>query len=381
MSQTQSNMSFSVNRHAIVYNMLNGEILGILASRNDEQKKELYKEKGIIESSPAIIKFMGRHKEVFGNRKLIYQNGNFFGGIVPLSPLSETESYKDMLKSRMKYEYDISDEELLEMDGFIEDLENLHRSTEIKPILDETIEYKNSIERLWKANESRIMKHIKGILGSYTPKNVGKVNVYVMYPNIDTHRSCPVSDNKTYSFFGKRGERNPSKILAYLTHQAVHQPMLPYTPSMTRDEKENFHAFIKFLTDKEIYSSLTGRSYLDIETVKENPNVMGKVYPFWLGYRYRNIDKQGLNPVEEIRKAIKRDKDYFDSLPQKSRKRKLFESYEFEKIDADKLSTFFKARRGITPYEFARLDFEDKTLVYKDEYLKKKSEDVDFYDV
>ena len=88
MSQTQSNMSFSVNRHAIVYNMLNWEILGRLASRNDEQKKELYKEKGIIESSPAIIKFMGRHKEVFGNRKLIYQNGNFFGGIVPLSPLS-----------------------------------------------------------------------------------------------------------------------------------------------------------------------------------------------------------------------------------------------------------------------------------------------------
>ena len=150
---------------------------------------------------------------------------------------------------------------------------------------------------------------------------------------------------------------------------------------MTRDEKESFHAFIKFLTDKEIYSSLTGRSYLDIETVKENSNVMGKVYPFWLGYRYRNIDKQGLNPAEEIRKAIKRDKDYFDNLPQKSRKRKLFESYEFEKIDADKLSTFFKARRGITPYEFARLDFEDKTLVYKDEYLKKKSEDVDFYDV
>lgn len=379
---SKSHINFSVNENAIVCNILNGEIRGRLASRNDERKKALYKERRVIESSPAIVRFMGKHKSVFGNKKLINQNGNnFFGEIVQLSPLSETDSYTEMLKSRMRYEYDISDEELVGMEDFLEDLSNLHNESEIQSIVSQTEEYKNSIEKLWKSHEPQIMRYVQKILGGYVPENVGKVSAYIMYPNIDTHRSCQISNNKTFLFFGKSGERNPNKILSYLTHQAVHQPMLPYTPSMTRDEKESFHAFIKFLTDKEIYSTLTGNSYLDIVTVNENPEVMGKIYPFWLGYRYRNVDKEGLNPVEEINKAIKRDKKYYDSLPVKSKKRNLFGTYNFEKIDAEKLTTFFKAKRGISPYEFAKLDFDDKTLVYKDEFLKKKTDDVDFYDI
>ena len=74
-------------------------------------------------------------------------------------------------------------------------------------------------------------------------------------------------------------------------------------------EKQEYHAFIKFLADKDVYNQLTGKSYLDIVTQNENPEVMGKVYPFWLGYRYRNADRQGLDIEEEISKAIQRDKE------------------------------------------------------------------------
>ena len=96
---------------------------------------------------------------------------------------------------------------------------------------------------------------------------------------------------------------------------------------------------------------------------------MGRVYPFWLGYRYRNSDKEGLDPAEEIEKAINRDKEYFEKLPINSKKRKLYENYEFEKLDPEKIAKFFKAKRAITPYEFAKLDFEDKQNIYQDRYL------------
>ena len=356
-------MNFAVNGNAVVCNIIDGEIRARMASRNDPEKKQRYKELRVIDSTPVITKFMVEHPKVFGNKKLIHQDGsNFFGGIVPLASLDDTQAHREMLRNRMKYEYGLTDAELPAMDRFIDDLYNLKATPEIQSIVSETEEYKESIEKMWKANESSIMRYIHGVLG-YIPEKVGKVNTYVMYPTVDTHRSYQISGSKTCLYFGKKEEEDPNKILAYLTHQAVHQPMLPYKSSMTKKEKEEFHAFIKFLTDKDVYNQLTGRSYLEITTQAENAEVMGRVYPFWLGYRYRNADKQGLNPEEEVSKAIKRDKEYFDRLPEKSRKRSLYSTYNFDRLDPKKIARLFRERRGITPYEFVKLDFEDRSLV------------------
>ncbi len=367
---TKPNMSFAVNDDAVVCNLISGEYRARLSSRNNPEKRELYRNRKVMDASPAITRFIQNHQRVFSNRKLIHSDGtNFFGEIVPLSSLAGTESHKEMLKSRLKYEYDLTDEELPEMDSFIDDLYRLNQEPEIKSIVNETKSYKNSIERIWRLNETAVMSHIKSVLGTYEPESLGKVSTYIMYPNFDTHRSYQLTGNKTFLFFAKSGESNPNKIIASLAHQAIHQPMLPYKPSMTKKEKEEFHAFIKFLTDKDIYNQFSGNSYLDIVTQGENPEVMGRVYPFWLGYRYRNSDKEGLDPAEEIEKAINRDKEYFEKLPINSKKRKLYENYEFEKLDPEKIAKFFKAKRAITPYEFAKLDFEDKQNIYQDRYL------------
>ena len=302
---TKPNMSFAVNDDAVVCNLISGEYRARLSSRNNPEKRELYRNRKVMDASPAITRFIQNHQRVFSNRKLIHSDGtNFFGEIVPLSSLAGTESHKEMLKSRLKYEYDLTDEELPEMDSFIDDLYRLNQEPEIKSIVNETKSYKNSIERIWRLNETAVMSHIKSVLGTYEPESLGKVSTYIMYPNFDTHRSYQLTGNKTFLFFAKSGESNPNKIIASLAHQAIHQPMLPYKPSMTKKEKEEFHAFIKFLTDKDIYNQFSGNSYLDIVTQGENPEVMGRVYPFWLGYRYRNSDKEGLDPAEEIEKLL-----------------------------------------------------------------------------
>lgn len=365
-------MNFAVNGNAVVCNMLDGEIRARLACRDNPTKKQQYRDLRVIDSSPAITRFMIAHPKVFGNKKLIRQDGsNFFGGIVPLASLDDTKEHREMLKNRMKYEYGLTDAELPTMDTFLDDLYELGSAPEIKEIVSETEAYKESIERMWTKNEELIMSYIYKVLG-YVPENLGKVSTYVMYPTIDTHRSFQLSQSKTLLFFGKKGETNPNKILAYLTHQAVHQPLLPYKNSMTKKEKEDYHAFIKFLTDKDVYNQLTGKSYLDIVTQNENPEVMGKIYPFWLGYRYRNADRQGLSVEEEVAKAIQRDKEYYDRLPENSRKRKLYSTYNFEKLDPKKISLLFRERRGIKPYEFAKLDFENRSLVESDNVKRTK---------
>ncbi len=369
---SKSNMNFAVNEDSVLCNIMNGEIRARIISKRNSSKKELYKKRGVINTSPTIKNFIINHKEIFGNQKLVHGDGsNFFDEILSISPLSESENYKDALKTRLEYQYGLTEDEIIDMMAFFEEFKQMEQSPDVKKIIDDTEVYKDSIERAWKSNESKIMKYVKSILG-YEPENIGKVSTYIVYPNFDTHRCYQLSSNKTLLFFAKSGETDPNKILAFLTHQAVHQPILPYKPTMTQKDKEIFHSFIKFLTDKDVYNYLSGKSYLDIVTRGENPEVMAKVYPFWLGYRYRNIDKQGEDPVQAIQTAINRDKDYFDKLPENSKKRKLYSKYEFEKLDARKIATLFRERRGITPYQFAKLDF-NRDSIYKEKYVNKKS--------
>ena len=54
-----------------------------------------------------------------------------------------------------------------------------------------------------------------------------------------------------------------------------------------------------------------------------------------------------------------------------SRKKKLYSTYNFEKLDPTKISKLFREKRGITPYEFAKLDFENRSLVECDGQTKK----------
>ena len=369
---SKSNMNFAVNEESVLCNKMSGEIRARIISKRNSSKKELYKKRGVINASPTIKNFIINHKEIFGNQKLVHGDGsNFFDEILSISPLSESENYKDALKTRLEYQYGLTEDEIIDMMAFFEEFKQMEQSPDVKKIIDDTEVYKDSIERAWKSNESRIMKYVKSTLG-YEPESIGKVSTYIVYPNFDTHRCYQLSSNKTLLFFAKSGETDPNKILAFLTHQAVHQPILPYKPTMTQKDKEIFHSFIKFLTDKDVYNYLSGKSYLDIVTRGENPEVMAKVYPFWLGYRYRNIDKQGEDPVQAIQTAINRDKAYFDKLPENSKKRKLYSKYEFEKLDARKIAVLFRERRGITPYQFAKLDF-NRDSIYKEKYVNKKS--------
>lgn len=350
---TNSNMNFAVDKNAVTSGIISMQVKSEVAGKH----------------FPAVTKFMSKYPSVC--EKTHKDGTNIFDELVSLSTLPNMAAHTDMIKSRMIYEYDIDEEGLPQMDRFVADFKALQQAPEIRKAVDSTVSYKNIIERLWRLHEAQIMRNVKGILG-YEPEEVGKVNAYIMYPVVDTHRTCQVSQGKTSLFFGKAKEKDRNKILSYLAHQAVHQPMLPYKPSMTKEKKEEFHAFIKFLTDKETYTLLSGKSYLDIVTPGENHDVMAKVYPYWLGYRYRNADKQGLTPAEEIRKAIARDQQYFESLP--ASRQALFQGYEFEKLSPEKIAAFFRDKRGYTPYQFAEIDFSNRNRLLKGQYVEKRSD-------
>ncbi len=364
------NINFTVDKMAVLCNIMNGEIKARMDAKKRPERKEYYKKMGVIDSVPEITRFMNKHPDVFSNKKFIVsKSGNIFEEILPISSEYGEEHYKKEASRIIEVTLDLSEDEKRTIDEFLDDFWRLSESEGIKPIFEATNKYKDSIEEIWKQNEDTVMESIQEVLGGYVPEPTSSVSTYIMYPNFNIHRTSQTNPKQTNLFFANMKEKNPNKILAYLAHQVVHQPMIPYTTTMTGMEKEKLHGFIKFLTDKHVYNKLTGKSYLDITTQRENPEVMAKIYPYWLGYRYRNADKQGLDPETEIAKAISRDKKYYDRLPENSKKKALYSGYEFDKLDPAKIANFFKEKKGITPYQFVRINFENKRNTYKDDVL------------
>ncbi len=365
----QSNMSFYVSESALICNMIGQDIKARIFTRNNPEKRDKYKAQKIINASPAINRFMKKYPQFFKNRKLVEEDGtNFCETLVAPFSLYKKNEINDRIKNIFKYEYDLPEEVLETVDDFVNDIISLSEDKDIKMILKQTNDYKNSIEMIWRSNEEVIMNHIYDILG-YVPEKIGNVKIFVMYPNVNTHRMYPSSKTDACLFLGKRGEKNPNKIASYLAHQLVHQPMFPYKSSMTKEQREVFHGCIKFLADKETYNFLTENSYLDIVTEHENPEIMGNIYPYWLGYKYRNADKKGLNSTLLIKRDIERDKAFYNALPTNSRKRKMASTYNFDMISPEKVTKFFYGKRWIKPYEFAKIDFKNKSNVYKDKYV------------
>lgn len=353
-------IKFTVDDNAIVENLLNGEIMARVKSRGDKQKRKLYKEHGIINSTKAIKEFIKKHGKEMVSYNFISDNGdNIFGELLPISNKIGTPEYETSLNNRLRYLYSMPEDRIDEARLFFQDMERLSEDSDIQDIAGQTQKYKNSIEKSWKLHESEIMTHIFSILGE-KPKKIGKVEAFIMYPNFDTHRSYQANQDDTLLFYGKRNGKDSFKTLAHLAHQVVHQPMFPYKASMTQNDKERFHAFIKFLTDKEIYSFLSGKSPLEITTVKENPRIMGMVYPYWLGYKYRK-DK---NAKQRIAEEISRDAAYFQGLKRSSKKYELYKYYNFEKLSPFKIAEFFKDKKYMTPYDFVEIDFDNRSQVY-----------------
>lgn len=359
---TKTKINFDVDKMAVLCNIMNAEIQARRRSRKKPEEKPLYKKYRIIDSTPAVTKFINEHMQIFSDKKLkklITSKINMFQEILPISSKYGKEIYKKEAGKRIGIIYDLSEEEQEKIESFLDDLWDVTEDSGFKKILDDTNTYKNSIKEIWENYEDYVMSSIEETLG-YEPTPKGTICTYIMFPNFNVHRTCQTKSNQTNLFFGKLKEKNPSKIIAYLAHQVVHQPMLPYKSTMTKKKKEEFHAFIKFLTDKDIYNKLTGRSYLDIRTEHENPDVMAKVYPYWLGYKYRNSK----NPVSDIKKAIERDKSYYKKI-RSEKKRNLYKMYEFDDIDPQKVADFFREKKGISPYDFVEIDFDNRDAVTK----------------
>ena len=360
-------IDFKVNEYAILFSHLDEKITREVVMRKYPETVKYYEKLG-QKNTPwdkRLTSFIKDNPNFFGNEKII--KGKIFRDFASHSPLSGNENFHKTLENLMVYGCDVSEEELNNMRDIFPKFKSLMETEEFGHVVSMAKNYRNVMENRWKESADTINKCFTDIIGYDMSNKDKRVIAFIMPPISENERNYQLTSNKVY-FFWSQPESVKKELKDYgitsIAHEKLHQ-LLPYKSTMTSNKKKEFHAFIKFVAIKEIYSRITGKSYLENDSKNEDGKIMGLIYPYWLGYLHRKDE----NPEVEIEKDIQRDKEVFDRLKPNSRKRKLYEDYNFEKLSPEKIARFFRYKKGILPYEFIELDF-NSVNVYQDEFLQ-----------
>lgn len=375
-NNTMPSMKFTVNSTGMMADLFAKRFAVEGIVRNNPEIKKALREMGIIGTplDSQIVSTIAENGNTITRYMLTSSGNNIYDTISKLAHNSP-ESFRTAIASKVVYQYDCPEDSVDEIMSLVPHCEGVLKTEPGKRILRKTIEYKNRIENLWGRCEESLNRYIEEVVGtSNLAPNGKKVIVSVMAPIYNNQKNSSEEKGRAIFYYSQaeaRGveqqEHNDAQTVGALFHEKVHETMLPYKLHMTKKQKDRFHAFIKFLADKEVYSMITGKSYLDIDTPKENSELMAKVYPYWLGYLHRKDS----NPIAQIQKDIDRDKAEYRKLPKTSKKRNAYAEYEFDTLSAEKIAQFFVGKKGISPYEFANIDFDNRSLV---KYNKQKAE-------
>ncbi len=198
---------------------------------------------------------------------------------------------------------------------------------------------KEILEQDWNRNKELVNEFFKEVIGFNDNVNI---DVFV------SGKKSGAMGEKGKIQFGPMGAEGNNVV--YLAHEALHAKILPYLPGMKREERNNIHSVIQYLADKELNFRLTGESYLSLGVHKGTRESMKNMYPFFLGYLYRNNE----NAEDRIRQAILRD--YVASKKTEIQDSGL-KGVSFLELDSKKIADYFTDKKDISLYEFCRLDF------------------------
>jgi len=370
-----SNVDFRINEYAILFGQFDEKITREFMIKKYPETAEYYKKLGQKDTpwDKILTKFIRENINFFGNVKVVNRKHNVFRDFMSHSPLADNSNFYEVLENLMTYGYDVSEEELEDARGIFPKLQDLMETEEFGQVMELTKGYKRKVENGWVEKSGTIKSHLTNILGFDFVSDNKKVIAFIMPPISENQRNYKISSDKIYFFWSQPEhirENAREYSLTSIAHENLHHE-LPHKPTMTLDKKNEFHAFMKFVANKELYSKLTGKSYLENDSKNEDGNVMARVYPYWLGYLHRKDE----NPINGIRKDIERDRLAFKKLEPNSRKRKLYGNYNFEKLSPEKIAEFFIDKKGITPYEFNDIDFSQVGNMYADRYLRLETRD------
>lgn len=218
-------------------------------------------------------------------------------------------------------------------------LEEYKETLFFSKILKDTEEYKIKLKNNWNMYLDITEQYLTEIIGTEITDIKGKV--YIMPSEYNSGEAILNTKNVKIIYGNTLRGEVPELDVVYFMHELLHNPVLKYDNLKSIIEIEKLHAIIQYIAEEEFYYRITGIPYFKHKNIHEkHEELMIKLYPYWIGYLYKN-KQESLN---NIKKAIERD--------------------EMKMYDPKKIHEFFKMGTIHSIYDLIRIDLSMNSQFY-----------------
>lgn len=359
-------VNFKVNQYAVLFGSIASEIKARGTIKSDPTQESALRERGLLDEewSNRINEFAKANKSDFVSSKL-FSRVSLLESLEPFAGKIGTPEFESKARSRMEYEFEMSDEEIEAAIRILskDKLDTLIDTPEFSKILMDTNLYRRKMEADWhrsaKENVSRIWDLVgRSELESQSKGKQKSLTVLVMPPISRVQRIANKESNEvTYclSIPGKSTEYKSAYTNGVILNALVNDVMLSQEKAMTAEQREQQGAYVRFIAGKNTgTSSLKGTSIFDFPGYQENTDVMAKMYPAFLAYKYRREPHDVA--VQGITAEIQRDRVGFSRIKNPAEKKKM-EAYRLDDLSAEGIADLFRGKyMGATSFSTLNLD-------------------------
>ena len=359
-------VNFKVNQYAVLFSSIASEIKARGTLKSDPSQKAILQERGLLDEewSKRINEFAKANKSDFVSSKL-FSRIALIEALEPFAGKIGTPEFERIARSRMEYEFDMSDDEIESALRILskDSLDTLIDTPEFSRILMETNTYRRKMEADWhrsaRENVSRIWDLVgKSELESQTKGKQKTLTVLVMPPSSRVQRIAnKESDEVTYclSIPGKSTDYKSAYTNGVILNAVVNDVMLSQNKVMTAAQREQQSAYVGFIAGKNTgTSSIRGTSIFDFPGYQENTDIMAKMYPAFLAYKHRKEPHD--IAIQGITAEIQRDKAGLGRIKNPA-ERKRMEAYRLDDLSVEGIADLFRGRyMGATSFSTLNLD-------------------------
>lgn len=257
-----------------------------------------------------------------------------------------SERHSQYTDEQITYSLDNIYHMLYKQQTFINALQKLMATEEFQDLYNTTLNYRKELESNWNANKEEISEFISKVTGIQAE---GSSKVMVLPPLFDN--GFTTRNGIYYSRCHDDRKNHDLMELVYLTHESMHSHVLPYLMDQEEETEKKLHGFIQYLCDNELFSRLASKRGVDYQYGENQQHdiddkTFANMYPFFVGYLYRNEE----NPVKCILYNMIKNKKYH-TIENKTGKHIVL------MYSPDKIAQLFQGKKDLSPYDFARINF------------------------
>ena len=348
------NVNFKVSQYAVLFSSIASELRARGSVVQDPSSETRLREAGLLNDNwiKRISKFARDHKADFVASKM-FSRVDVLDALIPFADKLGTQEFESKARSRLEYGLDMSEDEIDAAMRIItpENMQTLIDTPEFSDILMATNAYRRKVEADWYRSSNENLKRIYELVGVSEIEAHGKdkakvdaLTVLIMPPTQRIQRVADKTKEEVIYCLSIPGANSPHKS-AYTNGTILNTlvgDVILSSSGLTSEQNKKQKAYVGYLSVKNT-GVCTERhtSVFDYLVPQEDPELMGRLYPAFLAYKYITASIE--DAVKGITRELQRDILGFENIQNPEIKSRM-SVYRLNELSPEAMAGLFRGK-------------------------------------